>query len=300
MADPILLKAKRGGRTRRLLAKKLAQLALDRKSGAGEMALDVVSFLVSACRKNRPFSEALLLDILLFSQGLRLVQPAMAPLVNISLAITTLARRARLKAGAFEPRFMSYLEKQQRSLRGGTRRLAAHGARKMPKGCSVMTISRSSEVFALFVAAKKKVAKVYALRSLPGGEGAGLARQLKRAGVVVELVEDSKAAGALKNCDLVLIGADAVCEDCVVNKIGSRRLARFAVRRKLPLWVAATSFKVIGSNDYAFRGGKLFERVPLNLVSVVVSEKGIRRSEVGSRKRRGGQFSKFPTYSSAN
>ena len=86
---PVVIKGKRGGQTRSRLAKELARLALDRKSGAAEMALGVVGLLLKLCRKNARFSEGLLLDVLLFSQGLRVAQPAMAPLLNISL-ITSL------------------------------------------------------------------------------------------------------------------------------------------------------------------------------------------------------------------
>ncbi len=275
----MMLKSKPGGNTRRLLAKKLAGLALDREHGAGELGAEVISFLRSLCPRQGVFSESLLLDILLFGQGLRVVRPAMAPLGNISLAIMELAQRTRLKSAVFGVRFMSYLKKQEKLVEVGPRRLAFKGARRMSKDAVVMTISRSSEVLALLLASRQKVKKVFALRSLPLGEGASLAGELRKAGLAVELLEDRQAAKTLRECNLVLLGADAVCEDGVVNKVGSLRLARLAHARGIPVWVAATSPKFIRAGDYTFkesRGKKkgLFERVPLKYISVIVSEKG--------------------------
>ncbi len=262
-----------------MLAKKLAELALDRKHGAGEMWADVILFLSSLCPRRGGFSERLLLDILLFGQGLRVVCPAMAPLVNTSRAIMELARRAQLKPAVFGVRFMSYLAKQEKLVETGARQLARKGARRMSENAVVMTISRSSEVLALLLASGQKVKKVFVLRSLPLGEGASLAGEIKRAGLVVKLLEDRQAAKALRECNLVLLGADAVCEDGIVNKVGSLRLARLAHGRGIPVWVAATSPKFIRAGNYTFkesRGKKkgLFERVPLKYISVIVSEKG--------------------------
>jgi translation initiation factor eIF-2B subunit delta len=144
-------------------------------------------------------------------------QPAMAP-------IFTLANRVLLAGGERTPAvchdFLSRIETAGRAA-------GEHAASLIRPGASVLTHSFSSTVLGALLLANRAGRRfdVICTESRPVGEGAELAKRLAREGVSVRLVVDAAAYSFLRECRLVLVGADAVGRRGLVNKIGTAAVA---------------------------------------------------------------------------
>jgi translation initiation factor 2B subunit (eIF-2B alpha/beta/delta family) len=111
--------------------------------------------------------------------------------------------------------------------------------------------------------------------SEPGGEGARLADELGAAGLVVTLVEDGKAPEALREAQLLLLGADTVFRDgAFYNKVGTLVLARAAKELGIRVFVASEIFK-LAPFDPQPPEEDTFELIPAELVDLIVTDEGV-------------------------
>ncbi|MGD0166987.1 MAG: hypothetical protein ABSC51_06835 [Gaiellaceae bacterium] len=110
--------------------------------------------------------------------------------------------------------------------------------------------------------------------SEPGGEGRKLAAELKTNSIDVELIADAEGADAVRESDLLLLGADTVFRDgSLVNKIGTLAIAKAAKEAGVPLFIACETFKLVPF-DPEPPIEETFELVPAELISRVVTEEG--------------------------
>lgn len=119
--------------------------------------------------------------------------------------------------------------------------------------------------------------------SEPGGEGRRLAAALRAAGVEVELIGDAEGPDAVRDSNLLLLGADTVFrEGSLVNKVGTSALARAAAEANVPVIVACETFK-LAPFDPQPPDEEMFELVPAELIGRVVTEEGAASTaDVGS------------------
>uniref|UniRef100_A0A383WBQ4 Nudix hydrolase domain-containing protein n=1 Tax=Tetradesmus obliquus TaxID=3088 RepID=A0A383WBQ4_TETOB len=85
---------------------------------------------------------------------------------------------------------------------------------------------------------------VIVCESRPLCEGVSMARRLAAAGLNVTLITDAQAGVFVEQADVVLLGADAVTPDGVVNKVGSRLLALAAKAAGVPVVAVTECLKV--------------------------------------------------------
>jgi len=131
----------------------------------------------------------------------------------------------------------------------------------------------------------------------PNYQGRITATNLAKKGIKVNFFVDSAALSALRNADIMLIGADAITSSGeVVNKIGSGLFAKVASDLEIPVYVAAHSLKVDPKTSYGVlekiekrsqgevwskrpRGVKIvnpvFEVIQKEHISAVISEFGL-------------------------
>lgn len=147
----------------------------------------------------------------------------------------------------------------------------------------VVTLSRSSTVLA---ALQQVPARVTVLASHPGGEGRATAETLQALGRQAEVVPDDACGDAVADADAVLVGADALGRHGVVNKTGTRRLARAAQAAGIPVTVAATSSKWhpwLHHHDLdaetADGTRPLFEATPWSAIHAVATDEGTVRPD---------------------
>ncbi len=142
--------------------------------------------------------------------------------------------------------------------------------RDLVKNKSITTISRSHTVEKGLVSAST----VFVLRSEPKCEGIDTARYLIGRGVDVVILPDQEAENAIKNSDMVIVGADSIVKSkrYFVNKVGTLNLAKLAKKHSKPFYVAASSYKI---TDEDVEVTELFEKIPADLVTGFIWEKGI-------------------------
>ncbi|KAB1198043.1 MULTISPECIES: NUDIX domain-containing protein [Haloferax] len=156
----------------------------------------------------------------------------------------------------------------------------------------VATLSRSGTVLA---ALEEATAAVLVGESRPGAEGISVAAEVATHGIDTTLTTDAALPGLVGDgdCDAVLVGADAVLSSgAVVNKVGSFPVALAAHRADVPVFAVCARDKIRGDDEFVGEEGEslydgeapvrtqnpLFEVVPTDLVTGVVTEDGVLES----------------------
>jgi ribose 1,5-bisphosphate isomerase len=166
-------------------------------------------------------------------------------------------------------------------------------------GDIIFTHCHSSTVSEALAYAKKKGEKfeVYATETRPLFQGRKTIRDMKHAGIKSTLFVDSAAQIVLtksqntKKPDKFFIGADALLNGGIVNKIGSGMFAHIAYENKVPVYIFADSWKYTSKKVkmeqrsfkeiWARTPGRVkiknpaFEFVPKKYIKAIVSELGI-------------------------
>jgi translation initiation factor 2B subunit (eIF-2B alpha/beta/delta family) len=224
----------------------VAPLRADVRSGAADIARSAARVMARAASELDAGGAAALREAL-SRVGLRVLeaQPAMAPLVALVRDVLqaadprlTLAEARRAAAGAAAA-FRAGLEARAPAL-------AARTAALLPERGDVLTLSRSSSVReALLHRGATPGRRVVVLESRPMNEGRALAAELAEAGVPVLYAVDAAATELARRSSTVLLGADSIGDAGVVNKLGSRGLARAAADAGVPVLVVADETKLL-------------------------------------------------------
>jgi len=115
---------------------------------------------------------------------------------------------------------------------------------------AVYTHCHSTNVSKALIYSKKKGKKfeVYNTETRPLYQGRKTAKELSKAKIKVTTYVDSAMRDAVVKSDVVLLGADAILADGVINKIGSGAIAELAKLHKKPLYIVADSWKFSPKN----------------------------------------------------
>ena len=163
-------------------------------------------------------------------------------------------------------------------------------------GAWIATLSASGAVHAAFERAQKDGRRPGALvaESRPLFEGRQTAARLAGLGIPVWLVADAALPLLLSQATAVWLGADAVTDRGVINKIGSFATALAAREHSVPVYAIATRRKFLPASTAALRIDEMppeevwkeapetvkprtlyFELVPLTLFAGIVVEDGV-------------------------
>jgi translation initiation factor 2B subunit (eIF-2B alpha/beta/delta family) len=124
-------------------------------------------------------------------------------------------------------------------------------------------------------------------------EGRQLAESISAAGVQVSIIVDAAAALVMDRVSLVLVGADRLSPQFVLNKIGTRQIAMSAHALGVPIYCLADTSKFIAIHQAAQQNpdppgfevwpdhppgisiiNRYFEEVPIDLFTGIVTEDG--------------------------
>jgi translation initiation factor 2B subunit (eIF-2B alpha/beta/delta family) len=275
--------------------------ANDRTSGAGGVArgfLDALDRFVATDRS--PAAHALRAALLAWLRAAQAAQPTMA-LVHqlaaraLSVADTSVARgdsaadlRSHLAASCAVER-----EDLERSVKDTAKVAAQLVSGKQPW---IATLSASETVLASLraMAAAGGQPRVLVAESRPRFEGRDMARALAGSGIEVWLVADAALPMLLSQASALWIGADAVTDAGVFNKIGSYTAALAAREHGVPVWSIAVRRKLLPIATPALGIAEMpaeeiwdaapagvrprnvyFEMVPMALLRGVVVEDGV-------------------------
>jgi translation initiation factor 2B subunit (eIF-2B alpha/beta/delta family) len=284
----------------------LRQIESDRRSGASTLVargIEAARLFLSATRHLSPARLDAALER--FTLHLTASQPSMAPLLTLANALWLGRERNRGQPSTWahlHDTLVEYADGVDRSLRETVRRAAV----LVRPDSVVLTYSHSTAVrLALWRAmATGRRFEVVCSESRPIGEGVDLARRLAGLGIPTRLVVDAALAEWVGRADLVLLGADAITPDAVVNKVGSEPLLQAARRANVAAFVLADSSKWLPEKLTAFWRmreeapqeitrfhdpnlvvhNRYYDNSPMSLVTGLVWEDGVARpSEIKRR-----------------
>jgi len=180
--------------------------------------------------------------------------------------------------------------------------IAKIGARQIPPDSTVMTHCNSSAALAVISEAHRqgRIRMVICTESRPRWQGHLTAKELVGKGVPTTLIVDSAVRFHMKDTDMVVVGADAItAQGNVVNKIGTSQLALAADEARVPVMVAAETYKFsprtlagelveieerptneVWDDDLALPMGDFkisnpsFDVTPKNFIDVIITEIG--------------------------
>ncbi|MCJ7662819.1 MAG: translation initiation factor eIF-2B [Desulfobacterales bacterium] len=272
------------------VGKTLQEIRQDRHSGAAELAQKGAKLLLDSLRvaSAAHLSE----EIKTLGRALIDAQPAMAPMLNLVNhlfhAIDSLEdpQEIREKGRAAVQGFLD-------SLRTASEKIRGHAFPLLKGKRRVMTLSYSST--ALRVLEGARGIEVICPESRPLSEGLRTAKELGAKGIKVRVVTDFAALSLVKESDLVMVGADAITLDGVVNKIGTYGLALAAKEKKIPFYVLAGTEKFLPppfaqalriekkdpkeitkeTMPHVVVENVYFDVTPLDLITGVVTQQGV-------------------------
>jgi translation initiation factor 2B subunit (eIF-2B alpha/beta/delta family) len=257
------------------LADKVKQ---DSISGSSETAIYVLKTLHQILTDNDVGGE----QLQTFSRMLRKAKPAMAPLSNIARMMESASYGPDPTRAA-----LGSVERVMSNEKTATARIAENAMERIEG--TVLTLSYSGTVVSVLKnISKQKDIKVTVAESFPLGEGKRTAELLSKAGIEVALVTDSMVFSEARDCDLCLVGADAITPQALINKVGTYAVTLASVQAGIPAYVASSTLKVASdlkpdwiveqrANGKLTERTQLFEPTPLELFAEVFTEMGATR-----------------------
>jgi translation initiation factor 2B subunit (eIF-2B alpha/beta/delta family) len=243
------------------------------------MARQAVETLAEITDQHTGSTEELLDDLHQAGRRLAAARPGVGAIAG---AVGRLLAAGRHESHLEPEEFRRMLQEEALGLNEGRIRAPASIAiqlRERLDGATVLTHSASATVREAFQVCAPK--KVICTVSAPVEEGRQFFEDIREADLDVELVEDADAPSRFPEASLLLLGADTVFRDgTVCNKVGTIPLARAAAAAGVPTVVAAEVIKlapVPGAQapDLAEFERELFELVPAELITEIVTEEGV-------------------------
>lgn len=225
-------------------------------------------------------------------------QPNMALLRRYNYTLVNIIKKLLSSDKSRNEILESTLEKIiefKKELADNIKAIAQNGSKTIIHFNKVLTLSNSSVVKSIIEKAVSHGRKfdVFCLKSDPPNEGVALAEQLADLGLRVTLVADAQAGTIMEDINIVLIGADRLYETGFVNKSGTLAVCLLARHFNVPVYLAAETTKILKESErlikkvekdpYEIYGGNkqievsnsYYEKIPLNLISKVISEEGV-------------------------
>jgi methylthioribose-1-phosphate isomerase len=270
---------------------------------------------LTACHSKAKNKEQLITELEEAAQTVRVTRPTA---VNLFWALDRIMNKAKTASGSTE-QVAKLVVKEANTIAqedAATNRLIGkHGAKLIHDGDAVLTHCNAGALATVDFGTALGVLKtawkqgkrfsVYADETRPLLQGARLtAYELKREGIPVTLITDSMVGYVMNNhmANKVIVGADRIVQDAVINKIGTFTVAVLAKEHRIPFYVAApkstfdlthTSKQIvieerrpeevthIGPQRIAPEGvtalNPAFDVTPFKYISAIVCETGILR-----------------------
>ena len=275
----------------------LQRLRTDNVSGATtlvELALDILEAFAAQQASPTPHEFVTALETLV--AAVLAAQPSMAVLLNLAqqalqtcsddLPLTPVRQQLQETLAAF-----------RRDLRTSMEALCQRALAVLPPQSTVLTYSNSATVIAAlrYAHAHGRVRRVLLSESRPAYDGRPQALALLEYGIAVEYSIDMALFERLAEATVVVVGADAVFPEHLVNKLGTRALAQLAQLQGIPCFSLCTANKFLPTAATALLritdhprqevwpeapdglviSNRYFDTIPLALLSGIVSDQGL-------------------------
>jgi translation initiation factor 2B subunit (eIF-2B alpha/beta/delta family) len=226
--------------------------ARDRSSGSGGVARAFLDALERWAAVDRsPDAKAMRAPLLAWLRAAQAAQPSMALIHQLAaraLAVADTAVARGDRAADLRAHLAATCAAERNDLELAVADAAKVAARLITTDEPwIATLSASGGVLSAILALAKtgKQPRVLVAESRPRFEGRDTARTLAMAGIETWLVADAALPLLISQAAAVWIGADAVTELGVVNKIGSYTAALAAREHGVPVWAIAVRKKLM-------------------------------------------------------
>ena len=208
--------------------------------------------------------------------------------------VRTVGRRARRASSVSD--LEKRLEQLLWELDNGNDRIGEQMVQLFPEGGTFMTNSFSATCYhgLRHLAAVGSNVGAIVVESRPAREGVQLARALGEHDIRSTLIVDAGFAKFMDRADAVLVGGDTVSGSFFVNKLGTHPLVLTARSQEVPIYLLASLLKLVMDDEVpdvesprspdevesdpmtnVTVENVYFERVPLKLLTGMVTEEGV-------------------------
>ncbi len=229
-------------------------LLAERDAPAVDIANGAAAALMQFCDHWQGDDAHFLAELTDLCRELTAAQPNTVSLLNLCTEVlratereTTIYVRGQAQRATLPQSASSAALKFTAFLAHHARRIANELLPYVHSGSLLLTHSYSTTVLAALQRAHGagKRFGVVCTESRPQREGLRMARALARSGIAVEVIVDASAALFLHGFYTLLIGADALSSDGVVNKVGTFGMALAARSVGVPVYCLAGSEKLL-------------------------------------------------------
>ena len=274
----------------------LQRLQTDNVSGATtlvELALDILEAFATQEVAQTPHEFTTALETLV--DAVLAAQPSMAVMLNLAQQVLQ-ACSDDLPLMTSRQQLQQTLAAFRRDVRVSTEALCQWALTILPPQSTILTYSNSATVIAALRHAHDhgRLRRVLLSESRPAYDGRPQARALLAYGIAVEYSIDMALFERLAEANVVVVGADAVFPEHLVNKLGTHALAQLARLQGIPCYslcaankflpTAATALWRITEHpgqevwpeapDGLAISNRYFDTTPLALLSGIVSDQG--------------------------
>jgi translation initiation factor eIF-2B subunit delta len=271
-----------------LFTPSVPSIAEDNRLGAAQIAERAADVLLRRAASGEAASpDAFRRELLLTGWALIQANTAMAPLINLVNTVLWKLEESETPQ-ALRDAVTQAANAFKRQLRQHALDVAEGALGLIGERSIVVTLSYSSTVQYAICHAQRAGRRldVICAESSPGREGHATGQVLANCGVPVRVLCDADAIAAIARADLVLVGADMLTNQGLVNKIGSLAMATAARAAGKPFYTLCGSEKFLppGFKPPALTTGEPrgahpseleVDFTPLELLSGIVTEQGI-------------------------
>jgi translation initiation factor eIF-2B subunit delta len=228
------------------IAQAIATIAADSIAGAVEIAERSADVLLRRARMGDERADVLRRDLLEVGWALIQGHPTMAPLVNLVNLVLWRSESADEAPGVRQA-VVDAISEFKRRLRVHEAAIAERALTLLRDGAQIVTIGRSTTVRAALRHAQRagRRFRVICAEGRPALEGRALAEELAEQGIPVTLVVDALAIVTIRSSQLLLVGADHLTAEALVNKVGTYGLALAAQASRVPAYALCGSDKFL-------------------------------------------------------
>lgn len=225
----------------------LEEVKCDHSSGAWIVAQKAINCLemLSKEKSNVDFSELISEVERVISEIVR-TQPNMSQLTNLFNEILfTIEKDTSNDALVLSRKIAGEAKRFEESSKKAVTKVAEFGADLISQDSVVLTHSNSSTIFEIIKKGHEagKTFQVILTESRPVCEGRDRANELSKLGVQTLYLIDAAIGMGIERADVVLLGADSVSEDTLVNKIGTKAICLLSREAVVPCYAACESSK---------------------------------------------------------
>ncbi|HKM78500.1 MAG TPA: NUDIX domain-containing protein [Candidatus Bathyarchaeia archaeon] len=257
------------------------EIAHDKINGASYLGRKAIEAIHTAARLSTAQTNSdLFRDVLMIVTKMRIVQPNMASIRNTAgrLLHDIDSGRQTSRSVAEYRNLVEQMAREALANCISAAELVSRNLRSMIiRKHRILTHSYSSTVKSAIQLCRNSELQVYVTESGPGFEGKTLARELTDLGFNTTVLPDTTTGAFPIRFDAVLLGADSILADgSIINKIGTKDIARTAQRYSIPVYVAAERSKL---DTLQFLGSPLsingiFDLTPGEFFTSIITEQG--------------------------